>query len=111
MELDSHPHADRKILWRNAHHVGQHLIALVQRDDRRRVGRLEPRRDGTMDHGPAVDLADAVARLPAQLGRKTLPAVLRRRKVRETASLTTLIAQLFRPAALPERNAQVATRM
>src|ERR1700744_463898 len=94
-----------------ANNIRQHLVALVQRDDRRRVRRFELGRDRPMDHRPTVDFPSAAAAFPAQLTRKTLAAMLGRRKVRQIAIGTTLIAQLTLLAPLPEGRAHRAAAM
>ena len=77
----------RQLVGRHTDDVGEHLVALVQRDDRRRIGRFELRRHRPMNHRPAVDLAEAAARAPNRSsGRKALAAVLGRREVGQAAS-------------------------
>src|SRR6202012_3255626 len=90
----------------HTHDVGQHLVALVEGDNRWGIGRLELSGHRTAYDGPAVDLACPVAALPPPFGRETSAAVLGGREVRGAAGRAVLIAQFCGAAALPERVAE-----
>src|SRR6185312_11549765 len=111
VELHPDAQADVDVLRGYADDIGQHLIALVQRDDRRCVRRFELRRHGPINHCPAIDLAAPTALPPGDVVRKALAAMLGRGEIRETARLATLIAQVPRSASLPERPADMAARV
>src|SRR5262249_24405028 len=110
-ELNSNPKTDLQLVGGDADDVGEQLIALTQRDDRRCVWRREFRGDRPVHQRPAVDLAEAGARHPLQSKRQAGAAVFGWREGGLATFGAALAAQLMPRAAFPEGRADRTLRV